>query len=340
MNVPNATRRDAYRPLLGGYGRARDRSIAAGPVASLPSPPSRESYSFSVVGHLLLARSLRNDRLSPSSYPCALRIRCRTRARAHEWLYARQRATGVREPRGQGRGVAPWEPRKTFPAYHPSSTPLRPLQLGNTSTHGLRTRPNTRESVRSGTAAKEVWSRDEPRDRPVTSQRTILSTSFLLLLHPSALSFSPRNAPSVSPLSLPTLLIPTTQLRVYTYRGSNCVVGFFASSSARDYENRNRPKISTSYANESKRIDVDALPLSLLSLSLSSFSFLLVSSFVEKTRRTRRMMKGRDTLTGNDRSQQWTDSGRFDLPEIKENELSRVYDTYVRGVIFNSKSRL
>lgn len=243
MNVPNATRRDAYRPLLGGYGRARDRSIAAGPVASLPSPPSRESYSFSVVGHLLLARSLRNDRLSPSSYPCALRIRCRTRARAHEWLYARQRATGVREPRGQGRGVAPWEPRKTFPAYHPSSTPLRPLQLGNTSTHGLRTRPNTRESVRSGTAAKEVWSRDEPRDRPVTSQRTILSTSFLLLLHPSALSFSPRNAPSVSPLSLPTLLIPTTQLRVYTYRGSNCVVGFFASSSARDYENRNRPKM-------------------------------------------------------------------------------------------------
>lgn len=271
MNVPNATRRDAYRPLLGGYGRARDRNIAAGPVASLPSPPSRESYSFSVVGHLLLARSLRNDRLSPSSYTCALRIRCRTRARAHEWLYARQRATGVREPRGQGRGVAPWEPRKTFPAYHPSSTPLRPLQLGNTSTHGLRTRPNTRESVRSGTAAKEVWSRDEPRDRPVTSQRTILSTSFLLLLHPSALSFSPRNAPSVSPLSLPTLLIPTTQLRVYTYRGSNCVVGFFASSSARDYENRNRPKISTSYANESKRIDVVPAPFSPLSLSIFIF---------------------------------------------------------------------
>lgn len=340
MNVPNATRRDAYRPLLGGYGRARDRSIAAGPVASLPSPPSRESYSFSVVGHLLLARSLRNDRLSPSSYPCALRIRCRTRARAHEWLYARQRATGVREPRGQGRGVAPWEPRKTFPAYHPSSTPLRPLQLGNTSTHGLRTRPNTRESVRSGTAAKEVWSRDEPRDRPVTSQRTILSTSFLLLLHPSALSFSPRNAPSVSPLSLPTLLIPTTQLRVYTYRGSNCVVGFFASSSARDYENRNRPKMLR--LPHIVRIQTNRCrPCPFLSsLSLSSFSFLLVSSFVEKTRRTRRMIKGRDTLTGNDRSQQWTDSGRFDLPEIKENELSRVYDTYVRGVIFNSKSRL
>lgn len=220
-----------------------------------------------------------------------------------------------REARGRGRGVAPWEPRKTFPAYHPSAAPLPPPppREENTSTHGLRTRPNTRESVRSGTAAKEVWSRDGPRDRPVTLQRTILSLPpfFSFSVLPRYLSLRATHLPSrsIPPLFLPTILIRTTQLRVYTYRGSNCVVGFFASLSgpnARDYENR--PEISVHESMSS----LLRILLSSLSLSLHFSSF----SFVEKTRsdRTRRMMIGKgNTLTGNDRSQQWMDSSSIRL---------------------------
>lgn len=287
----DATRRDAHRPLLGGYGRARDRGITAGPVASLPSPPSppaRATVFRWWDTSRLLARHTRSPTiasLSPSSsYTCALRVRRRTRARTSGCAPDRGQRS-EREARGRGRGVAPWEPRKTFPAYHPSAAPLPPPppREENTSTHGLRTRPNTRESVRSGTAAKEVWSRDGPRDRPVTSQRTILSLPpfFSFSVLPRYLSLRATHLPSrsIPPLFLPTILIRTTQLRVYTYRGSNCVVGFFASLSgpnARDYENRNRPEISV---HECRLFYVSS---SLLSLSL--FIFLLSRSWKKRVR--------------------------------------------------------
>lgn len=107
-NVLNATRRDAHRPLLGGYGRARDRGITAGPVASLPSPPSppaRATVFRWWDTSRLLARHTRSPTiasLSPSSsYTCALRVRRRTRARTSGC--APDRGQRERE-RGEGQG--------------------------------------------------------------------------------------------------------------------------------------------------------------------------------------------------------------------------------------------
>lgn len=108
-------------------------------------------------------------------------------------LYARQRATEGREARSEGGGVAPWEPRKTFPAYHPSLRALPPPPSANTSTHHLRTYTHRYARVSEAGHTKKVRETNVgPRDRPVTSQRTLLSFSLVLSLSLS-LSFSPFN---------------------------------------------------------------------------------------------------------------------------------------------------
>lgn len=84
-NVLNATRRDAHRPLLGGYGRARDRGITAGPVASLPSPPSPPARatvfrwwdtSRLLARHTRSPHTLANDRLSLAIQLLYVRVAC------------------------------------------------------------------------------------------------------------------------------------------------------------------------------------------------------------------------------------------------------------------------
>lgn len=133
-NVLNATRRDAHRPLLGGYGRARDRGITAGPVASLPSPPSppaRATVFRWWDTSRLLARHTRSPTiasLSPSSsYTCALRVRRRTRARTSGCAPDRGQRS-EREARGEAsrRGNR----GKRFPHTTPPPHLSRPLHLG------------------------------------------------------------------------------------------------------------------------------------------------------------------------------------------------------------------
>lgn len=317
----DATRRTPPPPWRVRAGkRSRHHGRSSG-VAALPTVPSRESYSFSVVGHLSLTRSphtLANDRLSLAIQLLYVRVACRGvgRARARVAVRPTEGNGSEREARGRGRGVAPWEPRKTFPAYHPSAAPLPPPppREENTSTHGLRTRPNTRESVRSGTAAKEVWSRDGPRDRPVTSQRTILSLPpfFSFSVLPRYLSLRATHLPSRSiPPSLSSyhpysndavarIYLPREQLRRRLLR---FLVRAERARLREPQPSRNlRPRMSS----------LLRILLSSLSLSLHFSSF----SFVEKTRsdRTRRMMIGKgNTLTGNDRSQQWMDSSSIRL---------------------------
>lgn len=132
----DATRRDAHRPLLGGYGRARDRGITAGPVASLPSPPSppRELQFFGGGTPLAYSLATHARQRSPlSRHPAPIRARCVLgvgRARARVAVRPTE-GNGARERRGAGGEASRRGNRgKRFPHTTPPPHLSRPLHLG------------------------------------------------------------------------------------------------------------------------------------------------------------------------------------------------------------------
>lgn len=131
----DATRRTPPPPWRVRAGkRSRHHGRSSG-VAALPTVPSRESYSFSVVGHLSLTRSphtLANDRLSLAIQLLYVRVACRGVGRARARVAVRPtEGNGARERRGAGGEASRRGNRgKRFPHTTPPPHLSRPLHLG------------------------------------------------------------------------------------------------------------------------------------------------------------------------------------------------------------------